>query len=167
VSYKDVPVAEEYEMEEIESGLAYVDLTGMIDPARVEVFEAIKVTHHAGINTVMVTGEHRLTAVAKEIGVLEEMVPGSVMTGEEVEEIDDVRVFTRFFSKNRMLFISIMASVAMQLAILYITALNPIFKVITLTPFELFVCFLGSLTAFLIILGKMIPRRRYVSHRIV
>ncbi len=69
--------------------------------------------------------------------------------------------------KNKMLFISIMASVAMQLAILYITALNPIFKVITLTPFQLFVCFLGSLTAFLIIPGKLIPRRRYVSHRIV
>ena len=48
MSYKDVPVAEEYEMEEIESGLAYVDLTGMIDPARVEVPEVIKVTHHAG-----------------------------------------------------------------------------------------------------------------------
>ena len=84
-----------------------------------------------------------------------------------MEEIDDVRVFTRFFSKNKMLFISIMASVAMQLAILYITALNPIFKVIPLTPFQLFVCFLGSLTAFLIIPSKLIPRRRYVSHRIV
>ena len=89
------------------------------------------------------------------------------MTGEEVEEIDDVRVFARIFSENKMLFISIMASVAMQLAILYITTLNPIFKVITLTPFQLFVCFLWSLTAFLIIPGKLIPRRRYVSHRIV
>ncbi len=82
------------------------------------------------------------------------MVPGSVMTGEEVEEIDDVRVFASFFSKNKMLFISIMASVVMQLAILYITALNPIFKVIPLKPFQLFVCFLGSLTAFLIIPGN-------------
>ncbi len=49
MSYKEVPVAEEYEMEEIESGLTFVGLTGMIDPARVEVSEAIKVTHHAGI----------------------------------------------------------------------------------------------------------------------
>ena len=49
MSYKEVPVAEEYEMEEIESGLTFVGLTGMIDPARVEVSEAIKVTHHAEI----------------------------------------------------------------------------------------------------------------------
>jgi len=41
VSYKEVPVAEEYEMEEIESGLTFVCLTGMIDPARIEVSEAI------------------------------------------------------------------------------------------------------------------------------
>ena len=68
MSYKEVSVAEEYEMEEIESGLTFVGLTGMIDPARVEVFEAIKVTHHTGIKTVMVTGERRLTAVAKKIG---------------------------------------------------------------------------------------------------
>ncbi len=68
MSYKEVSVAEEYEMEEIESGLTFVGLTGMIAPARVEVSEAIKVTHHAGKKTVMVTGERRLTAVAKKIG---------------------------------------------------------------------------------------------------
>jgi hypothetical protein len=64
-----------------------------------------------------------------------------------------------------MLFVSIVVSLAMQMAILYIPALNPIFKVVPLTGFQLFVCFLGSLTAFLIIPGKLIPRRRYVSHR--
>jgi Ca2+-transporting ATPase len=69
------------------------------------------------------------------------------------------------WTENRMLFISIMVSLAMQMAILYIPALNPIFKVVPLTAFQLFVCFLGSLTAFLIIPGKLIPRRRYVSHR--
>lgn len=104
MSYKEVLVAEEYEMEEIESGLTFVGLTGMIDPARVEVPEAIKVTHHTGIKTVMVKGDHRLTTVAivKEIGVLEEKVPGSVMTGEAVEEIDDVRVFARISFEHKM-----------------------------------------------------------------
>jgi Ca2+-transporting ATPase len=403
MSYKEVPAAEEYEIEEIESGLTFVGLAGMIDPAREEVPEAIKITQQAGIKTVMVTGDHRLTAVAiaKEIGMLGEEVPGSVMTGAELEAIDDdgldeviedVRVFARvspehkmrialslkrnghivamtgdgvndapalkaadigiamgikgtdvtkeasdmileddnfativkaiqggrhiydnvtkyirlmlaanfdefieitivtllglplpflpihilwinlvtdglpaialsidppdpdlmkypprdpnegiltrfwrfiifaalvdfisdfipflwafsttwmatgdyelaattartiaftsivFFefllayqcrsethhifslgwkgwTENKMLFISIGVSVAMQMAILYIPALNPIFKVVPLTAFQLFVCFLGSLTAFLIIPGKLIPRRRYVSHR--
>jgi len=69
------------------------------------------------------------------------------------------------WTENKMLFVSIMVSLAMQLAILYIPALNPIFKVAPLTGFQLFLCFLGSLTAFLIIPGKLIPRRRYVSHR--
>lgn len=53
-----------------------------------------------------------------------------------------------------MRFISIMPSIAMPLAILYITALNPIFKVVPLTPFQRFVCFLRSLTAFLIMPGR-------------
>jgi len=403
MSYKAVPATDEYEMEGIESGLIYVGLVGMIDPAREEVPEAIRVTKQAGIKTMMVTGDHRLTAVAiaKEIGMLKEEVPGSVMTGEELEDIDDdgldeviedISVFARvspehkmriamslkrnghivamtgdgvndapalkaadigvamgikgtdvtkeasdmileddnfativkaiqggrhiydnvtkylrlmlaanfdefieitvvtllglplpflpihvlwvnlvtdglpavalsidppdpdlmkypprdpnegllkrfwrfiifaalvdfisdfipfmwafsttwmatgdyelaattartiaftsivFFefllayqsrsethhifslgwkgwTENKMLFVSIMVSLAMQMAILYIPALNPIFKVVPLTGFQLFVCFLGSLTAFLIIPGKLIPRRKYVSHR--
>ncbi|MCW3990876.1 MAG: HAD-IC family P-type ATPase [Candidatus Bathyarchaeota archaeon] len=86
------------------SGLAFVDLTGMIDPARAEVPEAIKVTQHTGRKTVMVTGDHRLTAVAIaiEIWVLKEKVPGSVMSEEKVEEIDDVRVFVRISSEHKM-----------------------------------------------------------------
>ncbi|GAG17491.1 unnamed protein product, partial [marine sediment metagenome] len=50
-------------------------------------------------------------------------------------------------------------------AILYVPALNTIFKVVPLTPFQLLLCFIGSLTAFLIIPGKLIPRRRYITHR--
>ena len=64
-----------------------------------------------------------------------------------------------------MLFISIMASVAMQWAIRYITAIKPIFKFVPLTPFQLFVCFLESLTAFLVIPRKLILRCIYISYR--
>ena len=85
---------DDYEMEAVESGLTYVGLVGMIDPAREEVPLAINTCKQAGIRTVMVTGDHRLTAVAiaKEIGMLEEETPGSVMIGEELEEIDDDRL---------------------------------------------------------------------------
>ncbi len=48
--------------------------------------------------------------------------------------------------------------------ILYVPALNPIFKVAPLTPFQLALCFFGSLTAFLILPGKLIPRRRFKAH---
>jgi len=396
MAYKELPAEDaEYEMEDIEANLTYVGLAGMIDPAREEVPPAIGICRQAGIKTVMVTGDHRLTAVAiaKDIGMLKAETPESVMTGTELEELDDDRldeviedvqvfarvspehkmrialslkrnghivamtgdgvndapalkaadigvamgikgtdvtkeasdmvleddnfativkavqggrhiydnvtkylrlmlaanfdefieitvvtllglpipflpihvlwvnlvtdglpavalsidppdpdlmkypprdpneglltrfwrfilfaalvdfisdflpfmwtyattgsavqartvaftsiVFFEFFlayqcrsethhifslglkgwTENKMLFVSIMVSLAMQLAILYIPALNPIFKVAPLTGFQLFLCFLGSLTAFLIIPGKLIPRRRYVSHR--
>jgi len=69
------------------------------------------------------------------------------------------------WTENKMLFISIVVSLVMQMLILYVPALNPLFKVVPLTPFQLALCFLGSLTAFLILPGKLIPRRRYVSHR--
>jgi Ca2+-transporting ATPase len=68
-------------------------------------------------------------------------------------------------TENKMLFVSIVVSLAMQMAIIYVPALNTMFRVAPLTPFQLLLCFLGSLTAFLIIPGKLIPRRRYVSHR--
>jgi len=68
------------------------------------------------------------------------------------------------WTENRMLFVSIVVSLVMQMLILYVPALNPIFKVVPLTPFQLALCFVGSLTAFLILPGKLIPRRRYVSN---
>ncbi|UCH56640.1 MAG: cation-transporting P-type ATPase [Candidatus Bathyarchaeota archaeon] len=396
MAYKEMTTGEwDYEMEEVESGLTYVGLVGMIDPPRDEVPVAIQTCNQAGIGTVMVTGDHRLTAVAiaRQIGMLEEETKRSVMTGEDLsgmsddeldEMIEEIRVFARvspehkmrialslkrnghivamtgdgvndapalkaadigvamgikgtdvtkeasdmvleddnfativravqggrhifdnvtkylrlmlaanfdefieitvvtllglplpflpihvlwinlvtdglpavalsidppdpdlmkypprdpnegllsrywrflvfaalvdfisdfvpfmwtfattgsevqartvaftsivFFefllayqsrsethhifslgirgwTANKMLFISVIVSLALQMAILYIPALNPIFKVAPLTPFQLLICFLGSLTAFLIIPGKLIPKRRYVTER--
>ncbi|UCD44510.1 MAG: HAD-IC family P-type ATPase [Candidatus Bathyarchaeota archaeon] len=396
MSYKPMPDGtDEYEMEDVESGLTYVGMVGMIDPAREEVPQAIETCKQAGIRTVMVTGDHRLTAVAiaKQIGMLDEETPTSVMTGEDLEAIGDeeldaviegVYVFARvspehkmriaqslkrkgqivamtgdgvndapalkaadigvamgikgtdvtkeasdmvleddnfativravqggrhiydnvtkylrlmlaanfdefieitvvtllglplpflpihvlwinlvtdglpavalsidppdpdlmkypprdpnegllsrfyrfiifaalvdfisdflpflytyattgdavqartvaftsivffeFFlayqsrsethhifalgwkgwTENKMLFVSVIVSLTLQMLILYVPALNPIFKVVPLTPFQLALCFVGSLTAFLILPGKLIPRRRYVSHR--
>jgi Ca2+-transporting ATPase len=69
------------------------------------------------------------------------------------------------WTENRMLFISVVVSLAMQMAIIYVPALNTVFRVAPLTPFQLLLCFVGSLTAFLIMPGKLIPRRRYVTRR--
>jgi Ca2+-transporting ATPase len=66
------------------------------------------------------------------------------------------------WTANKMLFISIVIGVALQFMILYIPALSSVFHVVPLTVKELLICFLGSLTAFLIIPGKLIPRRQYV-----
>jgi Ca2+-transporting ATPase len=75
-----------------ESELVFVGLCGMIDPPRTEAFEAIQVARQAGIKTVMITGDHQLTAmaIAKDLEILPE--DGRVMTGAELDHIDDVQL---------------------------------------------------------------------------
>ncbi|MCW4035987.1 MAG: cation-transporting P-type ATPase, partial [Candidatus Bathyarchaeota archaeon] len=114
MAYKDMPDdAGGYEMDEVESGLTFVGLVGMIDPPREEVPVAIQTCNLAGIRSVMVTGDHRQTAVAiaKQIGMLEEENPGSVLTGRDLTGIDDneldgvieeVRVFARVSPEHKM-----------------------------------------------------------------
>ena len=59
-----------YTNDELESGLVFAGLTGMLDPPRPEVKEAVKVAKRAGILPLMITGDHKSTAIAiaKEIG---------------------------------------------------------------------------------------------------
>jgi Ca2+-transporting ATPase len=114
MAFKELAVdAENFEMEEVESGLTYVGLVGMIDPEREEVPLAIQTCNHAGIRSVMVTGDHKLTAVAiaKNIGMLEGGDPSSVLTGEGLagisdedldDMIEDVRVFARVSPEHKM-----------------------------------------------------------------
>ena len=56
---------------DVESGLIFAGIQGMIDPPRQEVLEAIKECKHSGIRTVMITGDHGITAgaVAGQIGI--------------------------------------------------------------------------------------------------
>jgi Ca2+-transporting ATPase len=90
--------------DEHECDLTFIGLVGMIDPARPEVKPAIARARHAGIKTVMVTGDYAETAraIAQEIGLLQE--GGRVVTGGELQElgdddlveiIEDVDVFAR------------------------------------------------------------------------
>lgn len=113
MAYRELPsTLEEFEMDEVESGLTFVGLVGMIDPPREEVPPAIKLCKQAGIRSVMVTGDHRLTAVAiaRQIGMLEE-TPRSVLTGDDLsrmsdddldEVIEEVRVFARVSPEHKM-----------------------------------------------------------------
>lgn len=75
--------------EEHERDLCFIGLVGMIDPARPEVRPAIDRARHAGIKTVMVTGDYAETAraIAQEIGLLNE--GGRVVTGKELEGTGD------------------------------------------------------------------------------
>jgi len=76
----------------VEKDLTFVGLLGMIDPARPEVIEAVRVANGAGLKSVMVTGDHKDTAeaIAREIGIL---TPGGlVLTGPEIERMSDAEL---------------------------------------------------------------------------
>ena len=90
---KDVPNnIEEVKTEDLEKDLVFVGLMGMIDPPRTEVKPALEKARHAGIRTVMITGDFPNTAkaIAESIGLLR---PGKgVMTGAELDKIDDAQL---------------------------------------------------------------------------
>jgi Ca2+-transporting ATPase len=73
--------------ETAESELVFLGLVGMMDPPRKEAMEAVKLCRQIKIKTVMITGDHKLTAlaVAKELGIYQE--GDEVLTGEDLERI--------------------------------------------------------------------------------
>ncbi|MBO5398127.1 MAG: calcium-translocating P-type ATPase, PMCA-type [Clostridia bacterium] len=83
------------EMEEIESNLIFAGMVAMIDPPRVEVKDAVNKCISAGIKTVMITGDHKITAsaIAKELGILQE--GDEAITGAELEKISDEELIQR------------------------------------------------------------------------
>ena len=85
--YKDKPESEEASA--LEQELCYVGLTGMIDPVRPEVVEAIKECRAAGIRPIMITGDHKDTAVAiaRELGIITDET--SAITGAELNKLSD------------------------------------------------------------------------------
>ena len=89
-AYKDIDhMPSKEEMETIESGLTFIGMVGMIDPPREEAKKAVEKCKHAGIKTVMITGDHKITAVAiaKKLGILEN--EDEALTGLELDKISD------------------------------------------------------------------------------
>ena len=88
MAYKRVDkVPTRNEMNNLESELVYIGMVGMIDPARPEAKEAVEKCKTAGIKPVMITGDHKVTAmaIAKDIGILEN--ESKAITGSELEKM--------------------------------------------------------------------------------
>jgi Ca2+-transporting ATPase len=94
VAYCDLP--DDFTPDSVENNLVFVGLLGMIDPPREEVKDAMRLCEKAGIRAVMITGDHKLTAVAiaRELGQLK-TAEDSVLTGAELEKMSDEMFFKR------------------------------------------------------------------------
>jgi Ca2+-transporting ATPase len=111
IAYKILPKnISEIHREELETGLIFAGLAGMIDPPREEAIRANRLCEEAGIKTIMITGDHRLTAVAvaKEIGMIDDN--SIVLTGAELDRLNDeefeemvegVRVYARVSPEHK------------------------------------------------------------------
>ena len=77
------------ELRELEKGLTFIGMVGMIDPPRLEVKDAVDKCKSAGIKTVMITGDHKITAtaIAKSLGIL--VSEEEAITGADLEEMCD------------------------------------------------------------------------------
>ena len=95
----------------VEQHLTFLGLVGMMDPPRPEAAKAVERCHRAGIKVVMITGDHRSTAVAiaRELGILEEN--GGAVTGADLdfmsqeqleEEAERISVFARVTPEHKM-----------------------------------------------------------------
>ena len=88
--YKEIDhMPSKEEMKTIESGLIFIGMVGMIDPPREEARLAVEKCKNAGIKTVMITGDHKITAIAiaKALGILED--EKEALTGAELEQMSD------------------------------------------------------------------------------
>lgn len=98
-AYKNT--AEIIDSEDMERDLTIIGLVGMIDPPRIEVKDSIRQAKGAGITPIMITGDHRNTAVAiaKELGIADSIEQS--LTGAEIDELSDEE-FSRNINKYRV-----------------------------------------------------------------
>ncbi len=84
----------DYSAEKVEQDLILAGVLGMMDPPRSEVLPAIRKCHAAGIRTVMITGDHKTTAVA--VARMLHLLPaaGGVLTGAELDQMTDEKLAT-------------------------------------------------------------------------
>ena len=111
VAYRPLRDKGQFQGKDPERDLVFVGLVGMIDPPRPEVFDAIQRTRKAGIKTVMITGDHQVTAeaIARQLGILP---PGGLtvngndlynMSDKQLQErVEDIYVYARVSPEHKL-----------------------------------------------------------------
>lgn len=108
---RTVPAVPEEEGADLESDLTFVGVVGMIDPPRKEVIQAVETCHTAGIRVVMITGDHKVTAmaIAKQLHIFREgniVISGpelDAMTDEELDKaVEKCVVFARVSPSDKL-----------------------------------------------------------------
>ena len=112
--------------ESFEKDLIFAGLLGIMDPPREEAIDAIADCQKAGINVVMITGDHKdtATAIAMELGILprdyyihEENYNNSILTGQELEDLSDeeyneiakdIKVYARVYPEQKRRIIEVL-----------------------------------------------------------
>jgi len=107
--YDELPA--QLDPDELEHGLTFAGLVGMIDPPRPESITSVRIAKDAGIRTVMITGDHAATAsaIAREIGILcegEKVITGAVLAEMSQEEltasVKDCSVYARVTPEDKI-----------------------------------------------------------------
>ncbi|MEE8329506.1 MAG: HAD-IC family P-type ATPase [Thermodesulfovibrionia bacterium] len=96
MAYKEVPdTVEEITHRDVETDLIFAGLQGMIDPPREEAINAIEGCKRAGIRTVMITGDHAITAqaIARKLGIISD--EAAVLIGKELEAMSDEELYLK------------------------------------------------------------------------
>ena len=112
VAYKIIDtIPDKLESEDIENGLTFLGLVGMIDPPRPEAKVAVATCRQAGIKPVMITGDHvgTASAIAKELGILldgDRAITGAMldeMSDEELDsQVENISVYARVSPENKI-----------------------------------------------------------------
>ena len=112
VGYKVIDqIPSELTSQDLENGLTFMGLVGMIDPPRPEAKEAVRICREAGIKPIMITGDHVVTAsaIARELGIL--LDGDKAITGAELDtwsderlaqEVEKVSVYARVSPENKI-----------------------------------------------------------------
>ncbi len=125
VAYRDGPLDEFVKNDTDETNLVFVGFLAMIDPPRKEVRKALHTAHHAGIRTIMLTGDHKETAraIGKEVGLITNN--DQVLTGKELDDLTDqellkalytIPVYARISFEHKMRIVTVLKEAGERVA---------------------------------------------------